>query len=204
MIIFSDFVLFLDKKQVLNSIDCRESLPIYDEVSSIYDDFYSLLNSWIAPKGFYRFVKNSNPNGASHNVYCLLTLGQKISDIINDKFNKNEYLEGMLINSMSDFLLFEFSRQLYKHLKEEALLLGLGLSRKYSPGERDISMEYNREILNYLNIPEEFNISLTSGFMASPPKSMAYFYKADEALNSGEDDHDCSKCTKKDCKMKKV
>ncbi|PAB60476.1 hypothetical protein [Anaeromicrobium sediminis] len=204
MKVFSDFNFTIDKKRVFNYIDCYEGRRIYKTISKMYEDFYEKLPSLITPKGFYNFVNNDDSKVPSHTLYCVITLGEKISEAIGEKYDDGEYIETLLLDAMADMVLFEYSNQFYKHLKKEASKMNLGLSSRNSPGERGIPMEYAEEILNKLAMPQEYNISLTSGFMVRPNKSMIYSYKCDTSYTSSKRDHDCSKCSNENCKMRSV
>lgn len=204
MKIVSDFNFNLDKERVFKAIDCYKNSTIYDDVCIIYDELNAGLKNLVKPKGFYRIVKNNEDEKCSHTVYCLLTLGNEISEVIKGKFEQNEYLKAYLLDNMTDLLLFELSNQFYKHIKDSADKIEIGLSSRYSPGEKDIPLEYSQDLLRHLDLPLDYNIKLTSGFMINPPKSMLYYYKADKTITSNMIDHDCTKCNNVNCKMRSV
>ena len=130
-----------------------------------------------------------------------MTIGKEISVEINNNFEKGDYLEGLILDTISDQILFNVSSQLYEKVIESMKEKGLGLTFRISPGDENIPMEKQKDILIKLEGREKLDLDITEGYMLNPVKSLAFFYGADKNLSLEKKDHDCSRCTRVDCKF---
>ena len=210
MIILMDFVCNLDKKSVLNSIQCYETNPLYDEISGMYEQMLTQAKELSRPRAAYfvgeRLVQFnfSEVHNCSKIVYCLLTLGQEVSSKAGELFTDGLYLESVLLDAIADGLLFSYSGQLYETIKLDMQTQGLGLTRRLSPGEgKAIDLSFQKDILNLFQGENSLGVTITDGYMLNPVKSSAFFYGADENQAMSSVDHDCSHCDDGNCTRRK-
>lgn len=199
------------KKIVFNSIDCYENSPIYEYTSELFEEMKSKLPDYIATTGIYSITdipQNQNFNlPKCYNKVCLcyVSIGHKIIDVINNYFNDANYLEGMLLDSISDDILFQYSNEMRKELEKVLSSNNYGLSKRISPGDNNYPMEYTKFIideLKRLENPSE-QISYTDSYMINPVKSLAFMYGLGHNIESKKD-HDCKSCTNINCKFREV
>ncbi|GAA0177812.1 hypothetical protein SH2C18_09680 [Clostridium sediminicola] len=199
------------KKIVFNSIDCYEDSPIYDHTSELFEEIKSKLPDYISPTGIYSItdIPQNNyfilPKCYTKVCLCYVSIGHKIIDVINNYFNEAEYLEGMLLDSISDDILFQYSNKMRDHIEKLSSKNNYGLSKRISPGDNNYPMEYTKFIVDELvrlENPSE-HISYTDSYMIKPVKSLAFMYGLGLNLKS-EKDHDCKSCTNITCKFREV
>lgn len=209
MNIISDFTLILDKELILNAIDCYKDSDAYEEVCETYDKLTENLDNMLFPKAIFDFRERpeeynmEDVKNCSHIIFCLITLGEKVTKEIDKYFNSGLYLEGMLLDTLSDFILDGCSTQLYKKICKDAEQRGFGLSCKLSPGNADFHISNQKYIIEKLNGREFLNIDVTDGFMIRPVKSVSFIFGADKSIDIPDSDHECSRCTSTICKMRK-
>lgn len=207
---FNTFNIDINQKKVFNAIQCYEDSPLYEEIVNTYNDLLKKIEKVVKPIGIIKLENIDNDfrikqtKKCNHIFYCLVTIGENISNLSKDFFDEGEYLKGMLLDAMADELLFSISTQFYDKVKETAKKSGLGLTVRLSPGEcvNNIPLEYNSKILNKLRSDLIKHITITDSYMFNPIKTLCYFYGADESLDIAHKDHDCSLCSNKNCNFR--
>lgn len=209
MDVINDFKFLLDRESVLKSIDCYSDSDVYEEMCEIYENLKGELEKLAEPKGVFKFDKISEKYkideayDCTHVVLCMLTLGRKVPEKTEEYFRADRYMEGMLFDAMSDSLLMENAKELYKLICSEAKKMGFGLTCKLSPGNADFPIERQKDILEDVDGAKFLDVKVTDGFMLNPVKSVSFVFGADTKLGIPLEDHECSRCTNLKCKMRK-
>ena len=210
MILEKNFIKKLNKARVLNAVKSYYPSPSYEELSSIYDSMLNLLFKNTYPLGVYKIEKK--PKTINYNllkdydylVYCLVTIGDETEYIIDNFFDENQFTHAIVLDAMASSLLFEISSQLFNSIHDYVKALGMGLSCKIAPGDGEIELEYQREIVNILSHSNEHDIHLVDNYMLSPSKSMSYIYGADKSVEPNSIDHNCNNCYNNYCSMRNI
>jgi ferredoxin len=137
-------------------------------------------------------------------VCRIVTLGKAVDLKMKSYFDADDYMKGVLMSSMADLILFNASNELYKTVFADVNASGMMMTKRKEPGTSDIQVAVQKWILDTINATEQTNITITSGFMLNPTKSLGYFYGAGKDLNYTFFDHDCSLCDHKNCQHRKV
>jgi uncharacterized 2Fe-2S/4Fe-4S cluster protein (DUF4445 family) len=149
----------------------------------------------INPKGYYIIKKD----GGITKVHCLVTLGEEIDMMISGYFSQEESLKGYFTNKLADHILFNASHELYKKLKKS----GLCLSQRINYSTRE-EIKKQSSILEAINELETTGVTLTSGYMFQPTKTICYSYELGEQFRKETVDHNCNQCRSENCNMKRV
>lgn len=206
--LLTDLALRIDKRAVLDSINCRESGSAYGVMSTVFDQLVQKAKTMIAPQAAYVFDRRQpglavgELSSYEYTVPCLVSVGSVISEQITELFQTGQYAEGLIIDAIANYALFDCSNQLRERLVCEAEAAGLGLSRRFSPGEGQMSLDCQRDILERFSAAGAMGISITNGNMLNPMKSMTYIYGADAGLPRDGIDHDCSLCSRQNCQLR--
>ncbi|WP_083273618.1 ASKHA domain-containing protein [Geosporobacter ferrireducens] len=205
------FSWVMQRDRVLRAMDCREKGSTYDILCSSYTKLEDVLKEIVKPEGGYCFQeKKAFPevkavSKYTHVAYCFLTLGEAISEEISRYFHQGDYLEGMLLDVMADELIFNFSNQLYSQVCDEAESLGLGLTGRIEPGEKDASLSVQKDILSlFQEKGAALDLLITEAYMLKPVKSMTFLYGASAELPLRKADHSCIDCSKTACKFREA
>lgn len=206
MRIKSDFYLTVDKSKVFKTLKCDQDSPIYEETVSAYEKLLSGLNGYVKPKGIYTFFDKTGPfnsiDAISHCDVLLLaslTLGDEIAIKIQKLFDEGEYLEGMLLDIISDELLFNLSRQLYRDIFEVCENMAVGLSCRLSPGDKYLPIELQKTIYDALDAKKVLEMDITESAMLKPVKSLMYFYGVHKTYKLKAHDTGCDSCENETC-----
>jgi uncharacterized 2Fe-2S/4Fe-4S cluster protein (DUF4445 family) len=207
--VVTDFLFRPDKKTILESVECDEHNPAYAEMSRIYCQITEIAALAITPKAAY--VLDEKPeelnfdgaSGCNQLIYCLVTIGNGLADKSAACFQSGMYAEGLLLDAIANFALFDYSCQLYQKIVCETQTAGLGLTKRLSPGEAGVDVACQQLILGRFADEAGLGITMTGGFMLDPVKSLAYVYGVAANLPVNSVDHDCSACGKSDCKLRK-
>lgn len=208
MTIITDFDIKVDKDKVFQIIDCKKDSPVYDRVSNIYAEVLNKAIKLVKPRAIFKLEKNISDceyevmQKCTYLIPCLVTLGEDIGIESSKDFENANYLEGLLLDTISDQMLFNVSSQLRGKIIDYTKELGIGLTPRISPGGKGVPMEIQKDILIRLAGKEKLGVDITQGYMLNPIKSLAYFYGADKDIPASLIDHDCSTCGRRDCKFR--
>ncbi|MCT8977089.1 5-methyltetrahydrofolate--homocysteine methyltransferase [Clostridium sp. CX1] len=209
MNIVSDFKFELNKNKIITSVQSYCETPPFKTLSEMYDNLLPLVREYSKPMGIFKLDKKTEDlnldllENCKFILYCAVTLGKSSSEKIDDLFNEGKFFEAILFDSMTSSYLFDVSSQLFREICEKAHDIGLGLTRKIAPGDGEIGLEYQKEIVNKLQCKNVLNLSISNGCLLSPSKSMSYVYGADESLILNQQkDHSCDTCFNTTCSMR--
>ena len=105
-------------------------------------------------------------NGCNEAYVFAATIGMR-ADMLVNKYLKTEASRGVIFNAACVALEEAFCDRL------NGYLLGVDSStRRFSPGYGDLSLEYQREILSYLDAERKIGVSLTDGCLMVPTKTL--------------------------------
>ncbi len=206
-----NFDFKLNRSQVFQALKSYGEILEEREIKSLYNLLLPTVYETAEPVGVFSIEKNDNSSlykiieNYSHIIYCIISLGDNCSKKINEFFSYGNMKKGMVMDAMFTSYLFETSSQLFNHIYSKSKELNLGLSCRISPGDGELPLKYQKNILEKLDAEKFLNLTVTEGFMLSSSYSMAYIYGADENLPLSKKDHDCSRCPNRDlCTMKNL
>ncbi|MDW8799763.1 5-methyltetrahydrofolate--homocysteine methyltransferase [Clostridium sp. A1-XYC3] len=211
MDVILDFQFKLDKGIVINTLKSYCEFITDEEIDSMYNNLLPVLYDSVQPAAIFTIEQKGEDfkfdviQDCKHIVYCVITMGDKVTEQVNQLFSYGRMKDGMVLDAMATSYLFELSYQLFKEIYEKCNKLGLGLSCRIAPGDGEIPLWYQKNILGKLDAENFLGITMVDDCMLSSVRSMAYIYGADEKRESNKKDHDCSKCNNRDyCSMKKI
>lgn len=196
-----DFEIHICKEEVLQKIQCDEASEIYKLVAKEYDEIVEEIKALCEPvflmeKGVIEGVAEGNPV-----LMVLYSIGCRVSDYSTKAFETGNYIKGLLADAMADVALFGLEEQYEKYLKEVCDTCGMGIKKRLEP-PRDITIEAQKIVWETTRARELCGIELTTGYMLDPVKSNIVLYLMGNDAKSFKHQHDCSKCTRYDCKMR--
>lgn len=203
--LYTDIRLRIDREEVFRRLQITPAAASYESAVREYEELVPELLSMARPKILYRFVGKSaeeNVLGLPHGgFYCLMTIGERISGYSSRLFEEGDCLKGMLADAMADSCLFGMEEEAVRLMGRECSKRSIGIAaRLEAPG--DFPAQRLRKIGDSLQT-EIYGITLTSGYMFSPLKTNCVVYEAAADCGRMEARHDCGKCPKKDCMMRK-
>jgi len=109
--------------------------------------------------------------GCSDAVLLAVTIGKALEMRAAAHFDQGRSFAGYLLDKMGSFLAESTMKDLHAALRQEQALRGLRVTRRYSPGYGDFSLEAQACFLRLAG-PALPDVTLSSGFMLSPTKSI--------------------------------
>ena len=97
-------------------------------------------------------------------------------------FGEGKFLKQFFLMQWLVSYLFDVSSQLFRKICEKSHIINLGLTNKIAPGDGELELEYQNEIISKLADEDIHDISIINGCMLYPSKSMSYIYGADESI----------------------
>lgn len=208
MTVISDFNVNLNKSQVINIVKSYFPYATEEELSCTFDNLLPSLEKNIQPIGVYKLEEKKHSinidilKDYDYLVYCLITIGDDSTQITDALFAEGKFNEAILFDAMASSYLFQASSQLFNYIYADAKNLNLGLSCKIAPGDGEIDVLYQKEIVKKLENKNLHHIGLMNDFLLYPSKSMSYLYGADKKIAFNTKDHSCSNCNNKFCQIK--
>jgi len=180
-----EFPRSIDREIVFHVIDVNRGSPVYGEAVALYERLTEEFFGIVRPHGAYsvllcdeslEFIYPCELCG-----YGLYTLGQGITDKINECFNTGEYLSGMMFDAMADNYLEVLRKTVYGEVVSLFGERGFAASKPYEPFA-DISHLYQHKILENVRI----GLTATEGYMLNPLKSGSFIAGSEPAKQAGE------------------
>lgn len=187
-----DFNIKLNKENIMRTLGCFEGSSVYDSVSAYFDEIEQKLPQIISPLAIIEFEDDL--------AYCILTIGEKISEYSAEMFDLGEGMKALLIDAMADEYLFSMDNIVAERIKLECAKKGCGIKKRLDAPE-DFPLSEQRVIIEKTGIE---NISLTSAFMFNPTKTFGYILELTSDKSVFNAQHDCSKCRLTDCPRRSV
>jgi len=184
---------------VLKSIDCHKSSLNYPSYKSTMENLSEKYIALIKPIGYVLVDENTVPI----RIQCFVTVGEAIETVINTCFETHNYLEAMMLNALADRILFGATHHLYELISTHYLEAQKFLSTRFEPGNSDVSMSVQGDIVDSMKREYALDINITEAYMISPMKSLAYYYEISDENCSFGIDHDCSACGAESCHQRK-
>ncbi|KNZ42865.1 5-methyltetrahydrofolate--homocysteine methyltransferase [Acetobacterium bakii] len=202
----------IDREELFERMHIYETQSQYGEFMRAYDELLILLPEVLNIQGIHVLKANDEIEKihkglceVSHIVYCLVTLGPKISELSTSYFMEKDFLKGLMIDSMGDILLFNASNDYYEVVKNDIYIKqGYALTMRYSPDDSIIPMKFQKSILDYTNGEKSISVGISEGFMYYPVKTLGYVYGADKDIDLAAKDHDCKTCSNLSCEFRNV
>lgn len=195
----------INKARVFKRLKIKEGTTAFVHCNEIFDALCSIAKSNMQMVNLYSVRDNSmhfdikELDDCQKIVLCFTSCNNKILDEIDALMEQEDYLEGYILNDIANEVLFNASRQMNLQIYNEIKSMGFNLTTQYSPGENNMCMEYQKDLLDALKEEIEIDAYLTDSYMINPEKSMLYVYGADKNIDDISIEHDCSKCSNKDC-----
>lgn len=199
-----------DKERIFTRLKLRESENTSAYAEEIFPKLEAMLGEQLELLLAYTVTDNDLTTIASPELsscdllavcYCGAT--QRIVDCVEELMANGDFLEGYILNDLSNEVLFNASNAMNRQLYQELKARGYHLGTRLTPGENHLSMELQAQFLALLTQGEPFPATLTDHYMLKPEKAMLYAYGAGTAIPDHSIDHDCSKCPNISCYMRR-
>lgn len=184
----------INKEQVMKRLQADATPLLRQEVGDLYDGLLPEFLQHISPE-FRMQVEETEKR-----AYVLFSLGSGISDIIREKMEQTDMLKALILDAMADDYLFSMDKRAVEISRELFAEKKLGVEKRLEPGV-DLPIEAQKEIYDKVKKQQD-EISVTKGYMFSPVKTYGYILQLTKDLDVFKMQHDCSKCSNKNCKMR--
>lgn len=200
MIVFTHTNFIYDKDRIFRQLHLKEGENVTKYTHQIFPKLIQLAQENLEITTCYSLQENSphlglpNIDCCKYVVLCFCSCSDKINLLIDDLIRNHNFLDGFLLNHISNELLFNASNQMNSQLENTLIRLGLRLTKRHSPGEEKIDLKFQRNILRGLVTETPIKARLTETHMLEPEKSMLYYFGADSEIKSHSTKHDCQTC----------
>lgn len=186
-IVIENFDIKLNKEKILDAVGCRRESSIYGTVSGYFDLMENEIYNSVSP---YAAAREEDGK-----IYCILTLGDGMSEYIKSLFDAGEGMRGMLADAAADEYLFKMDSVLSERIKLECALLGLGVKKRLA-APADFPLSAQKLILEKAG---RADIGITDAFMFEPVKTFGYILELTDDKNIFNAQHDCRNCANLSC-----
>ncbi len=206
MIEFANVTVQYSRSRIYRRLHIEKDTPVFDYSEQVFPDLVKAMEEHLHMENCYSILPRGlsigveEVDGAQLQVACLSSCSGEILDVITDMIDRGDYLEGYLLNDLSNEVLFNASNQMNLEIAARLKERGCRLSRRYSPGEGGVDLQYQRPLLEaFRGEPRLAHVRLTETFMLEPEKSMLYVFGADPSYPERSVEHDCSQCPNTTC-----
>ncbi len=146
-------------------------------------------------------------NGCEKVICMAVTVGEKIEEEVNRKFQSGEYLSSILIDAAATAAVEQAADSLEKTVALEMAKDGYKMRWRYSPGYGDWDLNQQKNFFEIIGA-EEIGMSLSAAMMLIPRKSVTAIIGLEKIISdeniSARKKNSCQTCSKKDCPARKI
>ena len=203
----TDFNIRINKENVLELIDCYADSPVYDEVSADLEEIIPIAYEMLTPVAVLKFGDFSKYESIEHGtgegkaLFCIESVGEEISRLAADFFDRGNYVKGMLADAIADDCLFQLDHLLEERVKAICKEKNYGVIKRLE-APQDVPIEIQKTAWEVTRAEEEIGLKIKESYMLDPIKSNCQVYLLQEGCNEFRTEHDCSRCPKTECKMR--
>ncbi len=137
------------------------------------------LSSLLQPAAVFKFLDyeatNKHPifKDAKKVALCICTIGIGLEEATSKLIEKNEILEGLILDTLGSEAAEDVARQTDKYIANTAKKMGLWPSKRFSPGYSIWDIQEQAYLFKILRA-EDIGVRLTDSFMMVPRKSVSF------------------------------
>lgn len=166
-------------------------------IKAVYETLFPLVKRYMHPKAAFLI------DGQNRYLYVMLTLGSGISRLPQRSDIRNDMLKVMMADAMADSCIFAFEEQILPMLSQSCLLEGFGILRRCEIPSEEFEITKQKEIYDKLDAKRTLGLTMTSGYMLEPVKSMCLLFELTEDTDRQNFKHDCNICNNQSCTLRK-
>ncbi len=206
MIYFADVTVQYHRDRIFRRLKIEPGSSVYNYAAAAFPALEQIVSDKLRMVHCYCIIDHTAPIGVpevdtcSQLVICLSSCSEEIMSAIGDLLDRGDFLEGYILNDLVNEILFNASDQMNRQISAQLRTTDCGLTRRFSPGEEELSLEFQTRLLEpFRQEPSLDYIQLTESYMLYPEKSMLYLFGADSKNPEISVEHDCSICPNKTC-----
>ncbi len=208
--VFDGFHIEIDRKQVMDLIDCYPESPVYEDTLEELMELEPVIlglvkaEAIVALSNIEETVMVDGILSSDDKVlYAILTIGREASEFSRRYFDEGDYLKGMLADALADTCLFSMEKEFRTYIKSLCLEIGMGIDRRLE-APVDIPMEFQQIAFAKCRAAEYLDMDITVGYMLEPVKSTCQLLRLCEDVETFKLEHNCRSCPNTACKLRKV
>ncbi len=209
VICLKDFKVSSDLDMVMKLIHCQKDSPAYEEMKEAYEELAPEAKALARPVALLRFshmqpeiATKAYPTGTPV-LYVITSIGKSLSNLSAKYFFQGDYVKGMVADAIADTCLFSFGSALQEIIRAECKKRNVGIAKNLQ-APLDVSMQAQKVAHTLTEAESLAGIGITSGMMLDPVKSGCTLYVLTEEADSWRAEHDCRKCPRKDCVLRRL
>ena len=135
-------------------------------------------------------------------LFAILTVGDSVSRMIQTAMEQQDMLQALVLDAMADSCLFAFEEQLLPSVQQICFEEGYGIERRIEL-TKDVPADVQKDIFEALDADRSLGVSMTSGFMLRPEKSMSLLFELTDDTEKQAPGHNCGACSAAGCALRK-
>ncbi|MGN0337231.1 MAG: ASKHA domain-containing protein [Lachnospiraceae bacterium] len=178
------------------------------EIKRIFDSELVKLRELIQSTALMREVsfhisgKAGKDLETTDSLAVLLTVGEAGEQYVHELFAQGEHLRALVVDAMLSAWLFAIDEKVQDEIRVFCAGQGVGVAKRLEAPD-DLSVEMQGMVCQTLDADRLAGVRVTEAHMLVPEKSMCYVLELTDDCDRFAAGHDCAKCEKKDCGMRK-
>jgi uncharacterized 2Fe-2S/4Fe-4S cluster protein (DUF4445 family) len=203
MLFLDSFEIQVNKKRIFDRIQCFEESENYERFVADYNCILPNVMDIIKAKAVIAIAPISKDmyqtaDTKQKGSYVLSTLGNQIDEYVQELFQKDEYVQGIIADAMADDYLFQMDKELQKEIKKMCNEYYVHtVNRLEAPN--NISIEIQKYGYEVCRGKELLNLKINESYMFDPIKTLLIVYELEDGRGECVLQHDCSKCNNFSC-----
>lgn len=180
--------------ELASNINEKNTYDIFN--CQISNDTVTIKDLKINSKNLACCLKN-----CSHAVLLAATLGTE-ADIILRRYKTLDMEEALIAHAVCTVMIEQYCDTIVNEIMYDQKLSHLFPTLRFSPGYGDFDIMYQKDILKILNCEKSIGLTLTTGYMMIPSKSITALigFSGEKQENINK----CGNCTNVQCGFRRV
>lgn len=136
--------------------------------------------------------------GCSYIVASVSTIGIEIEKISKDAFENDDYLRGMIVDTIGTICLGYTNKVCWNSLVDGLMHTDIGITQRLSPGDTAWPVSQQKRLFDCLK-EIEIGVELLESSLMLPLKSTSAIFGFGEGIGITKLEHICSECSMQNC-----
>lgn len=199
----------INKERIYKRLHIIEGTEAFKNADSVFNELSRIITNNMKLTAVYMITDSLDINFEKQDRYekyviCFISSDDDISEISDEMILSGNYMKGYLLYEIAADVIFNTSNEMDKTIREEVVVTGYKLSRRYAPGDGIINLDLQKKLLDVLKKEAKINVYLNEAQVLIPERSLLYMFGLNKGSDNSKNCSDCVCCNKSDCQYREI
>ncbi|WMJ78224.1 hypothetical protein RBQ61_04655 [Sedimentibacter sp. MB35-C1] len=197
----------INKDRTLKRLHIKEGTEVFKSADSIFEEVSRIIRNSLQWTAVYKVVDSLDIKGVKKHekyVVCFVSAKGVVAEMSHNLMSSGQYMKGYLLHETALDAMFDASNEMNKIINNEASKAGLGLSKRYAPGDGDVDLDSQRCLIDMLKMEAEIDAYLNEKNIITPESSLLYILGMEKCKECMKNAEECACCSNDNCQYRRV